>query len=220
MQKVVIFGIGQIAEVIYAYLDSDDRYDVAGFTVNKEFIKEDIKFDLPIVDFETLENKFSSEEHLIFTAVSFKNLNSDRFNIYNLCKSKGYQFLTYIHPSVTISKFVTIGENTFIFENNVVQPFSSIGNNCIVWSGNHIGHHTKIGDNCFIASHAVISGAVTIGNDCFIGVNATIRDNVSIGEKCILGARSLILKNIKDYTVLAEGTTKKYPIKSIDLKSI
>jgi acetyltransferase-like isoleucine patch superfamily enzyme len=88
-----------------------------------------------------------------------------------------------------------VGDNCFIFEDNVIQPFVRIGNDVVIWSGNHIGHHSLIEDHCFIASHAVISGRVTIGRNSFVGVNATFRDGVTVAPQCVIGAGALILRD-------------------------
>lgn len=40
MSKVVIFGVGQIAEVAYFYLKNDSEHEVAAFTVDGEYIKD------------------------------------------------------------------------------------------------------------------------------------------------------------------------------------
>ena len=52
MSKVVIFGIGQIAEVIHFYLTSDSDHDVVAFTVDREYLTKQQFKDLPVVPFE------------------------------------------------------------------------------------------------------------------------------------------------------------------------
>jgi len=217
MQKIIIFGLGQIAQVMYKYLKSSNDYDILGFTVNASYRNIEKLFDLPVVNFEEVDHFFPPSEFSMFIAMGYSNMNKNREEKYIEAKKMGYKFISYIHSSINIWDNVEIGENCFIFENNVIQPFAKIGNNVIIWSGNHIGHHSTIGDHCFISSHVVISGAVTIGNNSFIGVNSTIRDNISIGQNCIIGAGALILKNIKSYSVYIAEPTKKYPLRSDEI---
>ncbi|TFH42231.1 MAG: acetyltransferase [ANME-2 cluster archaeon] len=194
-EKVIIFGTGDFAEVVFSYLENDGNYEVVAFTINEEYIKDDVKFDLPIVPFEQIENEFSPSKHKMFIAVAYSDHNRNRARIYQAAKNKNYILISYIHPKAIVSKDINIGDNCFVFEANVIQPFVKIGNNVIIWSGNHIGHHSKIGNHCFIASHVVISGLVDIGDYCFIGVNATIKEAISIPSSCIIGASALIIKN-------------------------
>ena len=113
-----------------------------------------------------------------------------------------------------------IGENCFIFENNVIQPYVFIGNNITIWSGNHIGHHSIIKDHTFISSHVVISGGVEIDEQVFLGVNSTIRDHIKIGKKSVIGAGSLILKNVEENSVYYNDNSSKSKVTSDKLKKI
>jgi sugar O-acyltransferase (sialic acid O-acetyltransferase NeuD family) len=204
-RKLVIFGSTEFAEIAYEYFTYDSDYEVAGFTVEQEYLKEDTKFRLPMVPFETVESVFPPVRHDIFIASVYTQLNRLRTRLLNEAKSKGYKPASYISSRAFVWRNVDIGEHCFIFEDNTVQPFVKIGNNVVMWSGNHIGHHSIIGDNCFISSHVVVSGGVTVGNNCFLGINATINNAMTIGNDCLLGSAALVVKNLGDNNIL-KGT--------------
>jgi sugar O-acyltransferase (sialic acid O-acetyltransferase NeuD family) len=218
-KKVVIFGTSDFAQVAYVYLREDSPYEVVAFTVNQQYIEADTLLGLKVVPFETLETTHPPDEYAMFVAVGFKRVNESRAEIYEECKRKGYELISYINSKATHWGEIEVGDNVFIFEENVIQPFVKIGNNVIVWSGNHIGHHSTIGDHCFIASHAVISGHVNIGTYCFVGVNATFRDGVSIAPRCVIGAGAIILKDTTEAAVHASPHTKALGMLSSELES-
>ncbi|MBA7653695.1 UDP-3-O-(3-hydroxymyristoyl)glucosamine N-acyltransferase [subsurface metagenome] len=220
MEKVVIFGTGEIASVAHFYLTHDSSYEVVAFTVDKEFIKEHQFLELPIVPFEEIEKTYPPDKFRMFVPISYRNVNKLRAEKYYQAKEKGYQLISYISSKATTWPGLVVGDNCFIFENNVIQPFVRIGNNVILWSGNHIGHHTVIKDHCFIASHVVISGSVTIEPYCFLGVNATIRDGIIIARECVIGAGSLILKDTAEREVYRGMRTKPFLSDSSHLKKI
>ena len=194
-EKVVIFGIGEIASVAHFYLKHDSPYEVVAFTVDKEFIKEKELFELPVVPFDEIETIYPPNKFKMFVPISYKDVNKLRAEKYYQAKDKGYQLISYICSKATTWPGLVVGDNCFIFENNVIQPFAKIGNNVILWSGNHVGHHTIIKDHCFITSHVVISGHVVVEPYCFFGVNSTIRDNITIAKECVIGAGALITKD-------------------------
>lgn len=198
MAKVVIFGTGEIAEVAHIYLQHDSAHDVVAFTLNNEFKNVDIFRTLPVVSFESIIKTYPPNQYKLFIPVSFRDLNQHRADKFREAKELGYEMISFISSKAQIMPETEIGENCFIFENNVIQPKVKIGDNCIIWSGNHIGHHTTIGSHCFIASHAVISGHVNIGDYSFIGVNATVRDNIDIAKNNVIGAAATILKSTKE----------------------
>ena len=194
-KRLVLFGTSDFAQLACLYFTEDSPWEVAAFTAHERYIVTTRVLDRDIVPFERLEATHPPDEYAVFVAIGFKGLNRVRTAIYQECKQRGYELVTYISSRATHLGHTRIGDNCFIFENNVIQPFVTIGNNVIVWSGNHIGHHSTIGDHCFIASHAVISGHVTIGESCFVGVNATFRDGVTVGPRCLIGAVALIVKD-------------------------
>jgi len=208
LKKIVIFGTGGIAEVVYVYLTKDTSYEVVAFTSHERFIKEKELIGLPIVPFEEIENTYPPHEFDMFVAIGYKKVNKIRAEIYNLAKEKGYKLINYINSKAIHWGNIEIGDNCFIFENNVIQPFVKIGNDVIIWSGNHIGHHSSIGDHCFISSHVVISGNVHIEPYCFFGVNSTLINGLKIARECVIGAGTLILHDTKESGVYVGSPAK------------
>lgn len=217
MAKVVVFGVGPIAEIAHFYLTNDSEHEVVAFTVDKEYMKCESFHELPVVAYDMLVDRYPPQDYKISIPISYKKLNTLRAERFADIKSKGYECVTYI-SSKAIYYGSHVGENCFIFENNVIQPFTEIGDNCILWSGNHIGHHSIICDHCFLASHVVVSGNVTIGEYSFCGVNATIADNVIIGKSNIIGANAVIFKNTEDYSLYSSKETEKSKIPSNRLR--
>lgn len=194
-KKLIIIGSGETGFIAYEYFQFDSFYDVVAFSVNEQYINESTINDLPVVPFETLEEKYSINEYEVYVAISSGKLNRNRTKVYNEAKLKGYKCASYISSKAFVWRNVEIGENCFIFEDNTLQPFVKLENNITLWSGNHIGHNTTIKNNCFISSHCVISGFCEIGENSFLGVNCTIENNVKIAKDNFIGAGSLIQKD-------------------------
>ncbi len=196
-KKLIIVGAGEFGDIAYEYFTDDSEYEVAAFAVEKQYYKETEHFGLPVVTFESVDEFYSPKEYEIFVAVTYVKLNRARRRLYEICKEKGYRCASYISSHAFFWKNATIGENSFVFEDNTVQYHVSIGNNVILWSGNHIGHRTVIEDDVWLTSHVVVSGFCKIGRGCFIGVNASIGDNVAIADDIVLGAGAVTVKNLE-----------------------
>ena len=219
-KPLVIFGIGDIAQLAHFYFSMDSGYEVVAFTVDAAYRTETTFCDLPVIDFEKISKFYAPEQCEIFVALSYSNLNAVRKEKYLAAKALGYRIASFISSHATVLNEGRIGENCFIFEDNTIQPFVTIGNNVTLWSGNQIGHHSTIKDHCFIASHVVVSGGVEIGEQCFIGVNATLRDHIKIGEKCVIGAGALLLADAKPDGVYIGATTERAKVPSTRLRGI
>jgi sugar O-acyltransferase (sialic acid O-acetyltransferase NeuD family) len=217
VSDVVIFGTTDFAQVAAEYLRLDSPHDVVAFTVHERYIEERELLGLPVVPFEELAERHPPASTSMFVAIGFSGVNKTRRAMYEECKARGYELVSYVNSKAIHWGELEVGDNTFVFEANVIQPFVRIGSNVIVWSGNHIGHHSRIGDHCFIASHAVISGNVRIGEETFVGVNATFRDGVHVAPRNVIGAGALIMKDTEEGAVFSVPGTKPRDVKSCDL---
>ncbi|MGR6832883.1 acetyltransferase [Aliivibrio wodanis] len=218
-KKLVIFGVSEIAELAYFYFCNDSEYDVSAFTLDSEFRAIEHKYDLPVIDFETVQDSYPPEEYELFIALSYTKINTLRKEKYFEAKAKGYQLASYISSKCT-NFASSIGDNCFILEDNTIQPFVAIGSNVTLWSGNHIGHHSQIDSHNFISSHVVISGGVKVEEQCFIGVNSTLRDHITIGKKTVIGAGATILSNIESEGVYIVKETERARVPSSKLRKI
>jgi sugar O-acyltransferase (sialic acid O-acetyltransferase NeuD family) len=197
-RKLVIIGDSAFAEIACEYFTHDSPYEVAGFSVEREYLKRTMLNGLPVVPFEEIEQHFSPDECSFFAAVVYTDGNRLRERLYREAKAKGFAAASYVSSHAFVWRNCEIGEHCFIFENNVVQPFVRLGDNVVLWSGNHIGHHSRVDDHCFVASHVVVSGFCEIGSSCFLGVNATVANNVRIARNAVVGAGALVMSDVDE----------------------
>jgi sugar O-acyltransferase (sialic acid O-acetyltransferase NeuD family) len=212
--KIIIIGAGEFAEIAYEYLTYDSPYEVVAFSVERPYLKQTALFSLPVVPFEQLQDLYAPAEHRFLVAVTFTQLNRVRTRLYQQAKEKGFVPTSYISSKAFVWRNVEIGENCFIFEQNVLQYHAKVGNNVVMWSGNHIGHRAVIKDNCFISSHVVVSGYCEVGESCFLGVNSCVADNKKIARDCIIGAGAIIMSNTKPGKVYKGNSSKPVQVDS------
>jgi sugar O-acyltransferase (sialic acid O-acetyltransferase NeuD family) len=210
MKKVVIFGTGDMANVVYYCLSHESEYIVAAFTVDRGYFLERQFAGLPVVPFEEIEQYYPPQEYAMFVAIGYSQVNKIRAEKYFNAKEKGYQLISFISPKSVVSPDVEIGDNCIIFQNQSIDPFVRIGNDVVIWSNGYIGHHSVVKDHCFISPRVSIAGHVIIEPHCFLGVNATIRDGITIAQECIIGAGAVILDDTKEKGVYkAQAATLK-----------
>ncbi|MGB3740370.1 MAG: acetyltransferase [Pontixanthobacter sp.] len=220
LKPIVIFGLGQLADLAHFYFQHDTRRTVAGFTIDREYLTKDTHRDRPVCAFDDVAERFPAAEYDMFLPISFKRMNRLRQERFAQAKAMGYTCASYVSSKATTWPDLAIGENCFIFEDNTIQPFVRIGDNCVLWSGNHVGHHTIIGDHVFVTSHVVISGACTIGDRCFLGVNATIRDETTIAPETLIGMGAVITMDTQKGDVWLAAKSAKRTTKSDTLKTL
>ena len=219
MVKAVVFGNSVFAEHIYYLLTQDSPYEVAAFTVDGPYIKEDKLFGLPVVPFEKVESLYPPTEYKMSVAVSFQKVNRLREEKYFQAKAKGYQLINYLNSRISSLPGLEIGDNCLILENCIIGAHVRIGNNVIVASAAIVGHHAVLKDHCFVSPGAVILGGVTVGEYSLIGANATIKEEVKIARESIIGSGASITRNTLEGGVYINPPPELFPKRSDELRT-
>jgi sugar O-acyltransferase (sialic acid O-acetyltransferase NeuD family) len=217
-KPLVLFGVGELAEVAAYYFETEMDRPIAAFTVDASHAREATFLGRPVVAFEALADKLGPDACDMFVAIGYSGVNALRRDKCLAAKARGYQLASYVSSRASIASNARFGWNAFVLEDNTVQPFVTVGNGVTLWCGNHIGHHATIGDFVFISSHVVISGGVKVGERTFMGVNSTTNDHITIGARCVIGSGSIVTKDVGDEGVLSMEPAKLSPVPSRRLK--
>jgi sugar O-acyltransferase (sialic acid O-acetyltransferase NeuD family) len=220
MKKVVLFGTSSATNVIYFNLTHDSPYEVAAFTVDRSYIKEEKFCELPVVPFEEIETVYPPDEYRMLVAIFASRVNKTRAEKYQQAKAKGYELISYISSKAITWPGLKVGDNCFIGEGVMCRPFLEIGNNVIILPGACIGHNSVIKDHCFIAANTTLLGSVTVEPYCVLGANATILDGVTVARECVIGAGSVIQENTQEKGVYRVNPPTLLPLPSDRLGNI
>src|SRR4051794_33185280 len=110
MADVVVFGAGQLAEVVKAYIDAHGPDRVVGFTVDGEYRTGDTFHGLPLVAWDRLEDRFPPAAVKLLGPISYRRLNGFRRDRHLEGKARGYEFASFVHPAAHVYA-TEIGEN-------------------------------------------------------------------------------------------------------------
>jgi sugar O-acyltransferase (sialic acid O-acetyltransferase NeuD family) len=219
-RKLVLAGDSKLAEMAFEYFSRDSPYEIVAFAVEREYLRRDSLFGLPVVSFETVEERYDPAEHDLHVAVAYRLLNRVRARLVAEAKSKGYRLASYLSSNARVWPDVQLGEHHFIIEENVIQPFVRIGNNVVIMGANGIGHHSTIGDNCFISSHVIMAGTVELGENCFVGINSSLVNDIKIGRDCWIGPHVVITHDVEPQSVFRPAPSERRDKTSLEMFGI
>ncbi|MHC1719603.1 MAG: acetyltransferase [Clostridiaceae bacterium] len=201
MKDIIIFGNADFARLMHWYIEHDTNRKVVSFCVDQAYLESDIFCGLPVVDFETIQEKYSPEKYEILIAIGNNKMNDVRKKFFFQCKEKGYKVASYFHSSAIIESD-DIGEGNIILEGTLIQPFSKIGNGNLLWDYITIAHDDSIGDFNTISGGVGLCGYVKIGNNCYLGKHSMIYDHVKIEDYTLVGAGAYVRRDTKSYSVI------------------
>lgn len=216
MKKLIIFGLGKIADVAYQHFLRDGAREVVAFACDREWIGKGqaVPEGPPVVAFDEVERLFPPVDHDMFLALGYHELNQLRARKFVEAKAKGYHLASYVSPKADVGPWFEVGENCLILDGVGIQPGARVGHNVSIWNNTLIGHHSVIGNDVWIAAGATLGGMVEVGQGSFVGLNATIGGEAVLGAECFVGAGALVLKSAPDKSVFVQPGTEKFRLDS------
>ena len=172
-KPLVIFGLGDMAEVMHAYFTQDSDYDVVAFTADAAYIRDSTKFGVPVIPYDELPRYHPPSACEIFVAGVYGNFNRTRRELLDRVVRDGYRTARYISSHATVFS-EAIGTNVFVSEFVTVQPFASVGDNVFIWPNTIVGHHAVVEADCYMGALTFIGGNAHVGVGCVVGPGAVV----------------------------------------------
>ena len=216
MKKILLAGNAITAEILFAYLRQDARYEVAGFTVDDEFVEHGGIGGYRTVGLSEVASVFSPDSCRVIMAMGYNDLNRSRETMFKRIKAMGYVVETYIHPDARVYSDHPVGEGSVVLPGAVIEPHARIGANTMVWSNVTVAHHSSVDDHCWVAAGTVISGQAKVQRNTFLGVSCTVVNAVTVGEFNVVGAGALISRDTKPHSVHLARSAEPFRYSSED----
>lgn len=208
MKKVIIFGIGDMAEYVYYMMKRDSEFDVVSFTVDNDFRTADQFCNLEVIDFDIIDTIYPPSDYQMFIAVGPSKMNLFREKKCVEAKEKGYTLISYVSKSAVCDS--ALGENCFVADFAVINPFVEIGNNNYFFEGVIVCNKAQIMDNCYIAPRVTVSSFSVIQSNSILGTGSIVKTKVVVGKESLIGASCYISKNTLEKSVYGEKCSEFY----------
>jgi len=179
----------------------DTPHNIVGYVVDQEYATKTEFQGRPVVAVGDAVARFPPSEVFAFAPLGATRMNALRAEKYQLLKSLGYRFVSYVHSSNQVDGRCTVGENCLILENQSLNFDTLIGDNIVMWSGCQLGDRSRIRNNVYMGAHVVINGDVEIGENSYLGSNCTISHGIRVGRESFIGANALISRHTEERAV-------------------
>lgn len=211
--RSIIIGAGTYGEVYLAYL-IEAGIDVVGFVDDDpKYIGKAVR-GLPVIgtvsELSELREKYQLEA--VYCPLGNNEL---RVKFLKMAKEMGYQTPNYIHPSVTISPDVSIGEGVYILLGTTIMPHTTIKDYVMISMGVHLAHHTVLEEGVFLSTGCNFGASITAHKYAYCGISSTIMTGLhELGEDCLIGAGAVVIKDVPERAVMAGVPAKVLRVKS------
>lgn len=200
--KYVIIGNSEHALTMYNYMKATSFGEVISFAVEESYISDNFFCGLPVVAIETLKEKYEICDVRLIMGVGYLQMGNVKEKLFRKCKSLGFKFQNFIHPTAIISSDVKIGEANNILDGVILESGVKLEDGNLIFGGAMVAHDTKIGNFNTLSVKAVVAGCSEVKNHCFIGANATVKDHITISDYALVGAAAYAKSDIGEFQIL------------------
>jgi len=92
MNKLIIFGTGQVSDIISHYFKNDSNVKVYGYCEDKKYVKKSKFNNLPVFTTEEVLKKYKPNDYYIHVAISYIDMNSLRKKKFEFFKKKNIDY--------------------------------------------------------------------------------------------------------------------------------
>ena len=103
-----------------------------------------------------------------------------------------------IHPNVSISNSISIGEGSIICSGNILTVNISIGKHVIINLDCTIGHDAVIKNFSTFLPGTNLSGETIVEECSTLGTGSTVIQGIKIGKNVMVGAGAVVIRDIID----------------------
>lgn len=211
MKKIVIFGSGSHAKVIFYEIINLGKYEILGFV-------DDTKTKILVTSYRNkkyynlgrVDQFFTSSQSNVYGIIGIGD-NNVRKKIFNKVNKidKSFKWATIISKNATINNNVKIGNGSMICSNVLINNNTTIGNHCLINSSSSIDHDSYFEDFSSTGPGVITGGNVFVMKNSFIGIGSVIKNNIKIGKNTIIWGNSYITKNCSGNAIYTGTPAKK-----------
>ena len=195
MKEICIVGTGGFGREVLSLLNDLDKYDNVAAFLEPDHIWEEKWKDKTLMGKQVLPMSFANEaKHQITIGVASNAIR--RKTLEQL--PAGIEYISLIHPSVQISRWVEVGRGAIITAGCILTCDIKLGDFVQLNVSTTICHDCRIGDFFTTAPGVHISGNVIIDDDVYFGTASATKQGISICKNVFIGMGAMVTRDITE----------------------
>jgi sugar O-acyltransferase (sialic acid O-acetyltransferase NeuD family) len=208
--RLILVGCGAFARELICWIE--DAVDLGYGRTVTGFLDEDPKalekFSYPYEPkwISTIDDYIVEEGDELIMAISDPHAKSE---IVQKLKSKGANFVSFIHPTALIARSALLGEGVVICPKSTISADAKVGDFVAINGLSGLGHDVVMGHYCTVSSYVDLTGYVIVGDGVFIGTGVKVLPKMKIGTDAKIGAGSVIMRSVPEGATMYAQAAKR-----------
>jgi sugar O-acyltransferase (sialic acid O-acetyltransferase NeuD family) len=196
---VLIVGAGGHGKVVLDILRAEGHYRPIGFLDADPALTGSSVHGLPILGQINLLPKLRQKAQKAIVAIGD---NRTRASYADLVRQQGWDLVSAIHPTASVSPTATLGINVVVAAGAVVGTDAELADNVIINTAAVVDHECQIGNAAHICPAAALAGRVRVGEMAFVGLGCRVIQCLTIGSQSTIGAGAVVLEDVPEYATV------------------
>ncbi len=189
-RPVVVVGAGGHARVCVDLLLEDPEIRVVGCVGSSDGRPSRVPL---LGGDEILPEQAAAGIRHAFVAVG---ANDVRRRLVGRLRADGWELVTAVSRSATVSPTVRLGANVAVMAGAVVNAFAELGDGVIVNTGATVDHDCRLDEWVHVAPGTHLAGTVHLEEGAFMGVGSSAIPGSRVGAWSTVGAGGVVVRDI------------------------
>ena len=190
----LIIGAGGHGKVVLDILRAGQRYNPIGFIDADPALAGASVHGVPVIGGINQLSKLRQKK--IQHAIIAIGDNRARRRYATILTEHGFELISAIHPTASISATATLGRSVVVAAGAVICTDARVEDCGIVNTSAVVDHECEIGEAAHVCPGALLAGRVRVGEEAFIGLGAKVIQCLSIGGHSTVGAGAVVIEDL------------------------
>jgi sugar O-acyltransferase (sialic acid O-acetyltransferase NeuD family) len=196
--KIIVFGSGQIGNVVASILREQD-HEILGFIDDDPESFGKHYYGLPVLgprEYLLAKNKYDAVCLGVGTIKA-------RVEVLDWLDENAVQTVSAIHSSAVISPEANLGRNLVVGASTTFYVNPVIGDGCYIGPSVTVSHDTIVGKFCLLSVGSVVGARCDLEDEVFVGSSSTIMPpsfgssaRLRVGKGAVIGVGSTVIHDV------------------------
>lgn len=211
-KDLIIFGTANMTQQFLSEVDRFGAVNPVVLTVDRQYITADRMYDLPVVPYDELVDKYSPEQYDMLMVRG--NGKPQVFQqLYERLHDGPYKLINYISPKSFTDSDLVMGDNNIVYAGADLGYGGVMGSCNVIRQQVYLGHEFNIGSFNTFRPGCKVGGMLRMGNHNEISLASVVRDGITIGDECVVGMGAVVVKNVDSYCTVMGVPAKVTSVK-------
>lgn len=107
-------------------------------------------------------------------------------------------WLSYVHPSATVSDLASLGPGVVVYPGARVAVAARLDRLALVYYNAVVHHDCVVGEGAVLCAGVLLAGGVVVETGAYLGIGAVVREGVRIGRRALVGMGAVVTRDVAD----------------------